>query len=101
MMLLQSTQHELAVDTALSDASAEQLRRALKRKLNDLRKPDVDDLDDFYAPDPDTKIEDTDALLEASHRWRRGERREALHHLELALGRDFDGLGDLRPEDLQ
>lgn len=100
-MMLQSTQHELAVDVALNGASAEQLRRALKRKLNDLRKPVIDDLDDFHPPDPDTKIEDVDALAEAGHRWRRGDRREALHHLELALGREFCGLGDLRPEDLR
>jgi hypothetical protein len=45
-------------------------------------------------------VEDLDDLQDASDWWRRGDRREALHYLELALGRDFLGLGDLRPEDL-
>lgn len=46
-------------------------------------------------------IDDVGALEEAADWWRRGDRREALHYLEIALGRDFDGLGDLRPEDLR
>lgn len=45
-------------------------------------------------------VENLDDLQSAADWWRRGDRREALHFLELALGRDFDGLGDLRPEDL-
>lgn len=40
-------------------------------------------------------------LDEAAARWSRGERKEALHWLELALGREFDGLGDLTPEQLR
>lgn len=43
----------------------------------------------------------TDALTEAIFRWRRGEKREALHHLENALDGNFDGLGELRPEDIR
>jgi len=40
------------------------------------------------------------ALVDAADWWQRGDRREALHYLEIALGRDFSGLGDLKPEDL-
>lgn len=46
-------------------------------------------------------VEGLDDLESASDWWRRGDKREALHYLELALGRDFDGLGDLKPEDLR
>ena len=39
-------------------------------------------------------------VLTALAYWRRGDKREALHQLENALGRDWIGLGDLKPEDL-
>lgn len=43
-----------------------------------------------------------DALTEAIFRWRRGERKEALHYLENAFtGREFDGLGELTPEQVR
>lgn len=38
---------------------------------------------------------ESDALTEAIFRWRRGEKREALYHLERAFGSHFDGLGEL------
>ena len=53
---------------------------------------------DFYEDDG---IEDGNARVAAVHRWKRGERRETLHQLELALGRDFIGLGEIKPEDLR
>jgi hypothetical protein len=46
-------------------------------------------------------IEDAHALTEAVHRWQRREYRETLYQLERALGRDFMGLGDMKPEDLR
>jgi len=45
-------------------------------------------------------VESPDDLATAADWWRRGDKREALHFLEYALGRDFSGLGDLKPEDL-
>lgn len=94
------TRNELAIDTALQNANADQLRRALQRQLR--RQQLVPDDEDWHQFDPETgPIEDTEALDEAAIRWRRGERREALHHLEIALGRDFSGLGDLQPEHLK
>lgn len=40
------------------------------------------------------------ALADARDWWRRGDKREALHYLDIALGREFSGLADLKPEDL-
>lgn len=89
---------EVSISQALRSADAAQLRRALRVKLI-AAMPAVDDSGDYIDPDLGA-IEDRDALDEAVARWRRGEKREALHHLENALGRDFAGLGDLKPEDL-
>ncbi|RYE42041.1 MAG: hypothetical protein EOP24_34315 [Hyphomicrobiales bacterium] len=40
-------------------------------------------------------------LSEAITRWRRGDKREALHHLENALDGHMPELGELRPEELR
>lgn len=89
-----------AVSRALILAPASALRAALKDRLREAASRAADNFTgDFIDPD-DGMIEDRDALDEAVARWRRGEKREALHHLENALGRDFAGLGDLKPEDL-
>lgn len=54
------------------------------------------------APSPDGyEFDDHAAIESAADWWRRGDRREALHYLEIALGSDFHGLGDLKPEDLR
>ncbi len=73
---------------------AEIVRRAKRGKFNEalLEKLEIE---------AGQGVEDLDDLQNASDWWRRGDKREALHHLELALGRDFIGLGDLRPEDLR
>ncbi|WEJ33880.1 hypothetical protein [Devosia sp. SD17-2] len=42
-----------------------------------------------------------EGVLSALAYFKRGETREALHHLEQALGPDWHGLGGLRPEDLR
>ncbi len=47
------------------------------------------------------ELDDPEALSQACDWWKRGDPREALHYLEYALGRDFSGLGDLRPEQLR
>lgn len=60
--------------------------------------------DDLYGDDglePSAEVSDDPLIAEASAYWRRGDRREALHKLENALGRDFHGLGDLKFEDLK
>ena len=103
MSALPSTRYAVAVDEALREASAEQLRRALKNRTLDAARQRALNIDegDYVPPDDDTKIEDVAALDEAAVRWRRGDKREALHHLEYALGREFTGLSDLRPEDLR
>jgi len=100
MSVSAETRYDLSVDQALDKASAEQLRRAIARRA-EIRAGGIDDFGEFIEPDGDTAVEDTESLDEARARWRRGDRREALHYLELALGRDFDGLGDLKPEDLR
>jgi hypothetical protein len=61
-----------------------------------------DDGDFVLLPTSGYEIEvDTACLDEAVCRWKRGERKEALHWLERALGRDFGGLGELAPEHLR
>jgi hypothetical protein len=47
------------------------------------------------------EVESPEDMIEAACRWQRGERKEALHYLEYALGRDFLGLGDMKPEDIR
>lgn len=89
-----------AVSRVLILAPASALRAALKDRLREAASRATDNFTgDFIDPD-DGMIEDRDALDEAVARWRRGEKREALHHLENAPGRDFAGLGDLKPEGL-
>lgn len=88
------------VEVVLDVASAYQLREAIRRRAVKNAHYDAE-MGGFIDPDTDSKVEDIAALDEAVARWRRGDRREALHYLELALGRDFIGLGDLRPEDLR
>lgn len=56
----------------------------------------------IHLPEGGGSIEvDRLALLEAFVRWRRGDRREALHQLEQALDGKMPGLADLRAEDLR
>lgn len=94
------TKKEAVLFAALQSANAAQLRQAFKRKLAaEQKRGDLTD-EDYIYPEPGP-IDDEDALEEARARWSRGEHREALHHLELALGRDFFGLGDLTPEHLK
>lgn len=81
-------------------ANADQLRGELRRRLLEEAR-DKQYAGDWIGAPPIHADIDEDALDEATARWRRGERREALHYLEQALGRDFSGLGDLRPEDLR
>ena len=59
----------------------------------------IDDAGTIYCGDGVGAVEvDVDALTEAIFRWRRGERKEALHYIENAFtGRELDGLGDLKP----
>lgn len=57
---------------------------------------------DFEAAGGDDDfLEDPDRLVEAAARAGRGEFREALYHLAVALGREFDWLRDLKPEHLK
>jgi len=58
-------------------------------------------MSDYFDLEEDGPVEDLDALEEAACRLRRREYREALYQLSKALGRDFDALASLRPEDLQ
>ncbi len=90
------TRHEVAVETALMNANASQLRGELRRRA--AVTSHYDDMTGQYIEgSPDSKVEDLDAYAEAVARWQRGDVGEALHHLELALGRDFLGLGELKP----
>lgn len=59
--------------------------------------------DTIYCDDGIGSVEiDTDALTEAIFRWRRGEKREALHYLETAFSdHHFRGLADLCAEDIR
>jgi len=61
------------------------------------------DYDSIRCHDGIGRVEiDADALTEAIFRWRRGERKEALHYIENAFtGREFDGLGGLKPEQIR
>lgn len=62
-----------------------------------------DDTDTVRCNDGIGRVEvDGDALTEAIFRWRRGERKEALHYLETAFtGHEFSGLGDLKAEHIR
>ena len=100
MSVSDATKTEMKVDDALRGASAEQLRRAMRTKL--VTASHYDDMQgQFINPDDDSRVEDIESLKNAQDYWRRGDKREAPHHLELALGRDFIGLGELRVEDLR
>lgn len=91
------TVRDTAVYDALQNASAQQLRNALRRQLLDVTgDDDTGDFVPFGSDDP--CLEDTAAFEEARARWQRGDRQEALHYLEIALGSDFRGLGDIVPE---
>lgn len=100
MSVQPETRREFAIFDALKGADAEQLRRELRRRaVAAALAPDGQG--EFIEPSTDQLVDDPEAYANAINYWNRGNRREALHHLELALGRDFIGLGDLRPEDLK
>lgn len=73
-----------------SDLTDRDLLREFKARFN-RGAFDHDDLS-FARDFEPAEIEDSNAFDEARHRWQRGDKREALHYLEIALGRDFYGL---------
>lgn len=95
-----------AVTADLASFDNEALVVELVHRLNsgEVALSELEDL----LPDPEPPdfvvediVEDLNAFDEAKARWQRGDKREALVQLSYALGRDFSGLGDLRPEDLR
>ena len=86
----------IAPENSLENVTTKQLASELRRRIPQAGFDEEDIAG--YLTQEDGPIEDADALAEATHRWQRREYGEALHYLEIALGRDFMGLGDLKLE---
>jgi hypothetical protein len=85
----------------LAQIGNQELLKECKARLADGRL-DAEDLDEISAfiETEAPEVDSPDDLITAAAWWGRGDKREALHFLEYALGRDFMGIGELRPEDL-
>lgn len=89
------------IEDALDGATENQLLREVGKRLANGRL-DVDEWAEAFGFDEDApEIESPDRLEEARCRLMRGEHREALYHLLVALGGDFSRLADIRPETLK
>lgn len=84
--------------SVLESASNDRLLKEVARRYAQ------DEIEDealaFLRDDDFGEIEAND-LTEAAARWSRGDVRETLRFLERALGRDFLGLGEIKPEQLR
>lgn len=84
-----------------SDLASEDLIEELSRRYKEGEIDEADFEGTALAGMGDEVIESLHDFEEALAWWRRGDKKEALHYLENALGSDFRGLGEMKPEDLR